>query len=196
RLIRYLRNVLVDLQCFLDAITNHTDFPCSLGQTGGYVRLQNSGRRGSVKEFTLSLETILQSLKDIKDNLPSFQALLTYEETAWRETSEHFTDLGFKSLITVQTKPCFTVLSKIIAWANDAETATYNDNKIDLTASAVDEAIYKLDALLRLYTPRTKDKITAISRNHVAAPKPFLLLAGISGTGKTRFISQQAQASG
>jgi len=187
---------MVDLQGFFNAITNYTNFPCSLGQTGGYVRLQNSGRRGSVKEFTLSLEAILQSLKDIKDNMPSFQALTTYEESAWRETSEYFTDLGFKSLITVQTKPCFTVLSKIIAWANEVETTSYNDNEIDLTVSAIDEAICKLDALLRLYTPKARNNIKVVSQNHVATPKPFLLLAGISGTGKTRFVRQQALASG
>lgn len=41
-----------------------------------------------------------------------------------------------------------------------------------------------------------RDKLINHSRCHFALPKPFLLLAGISGTGKTRFVRKQAEARG
>lgn len=38
-------------------------------------------------------------------------------------------------------------------------------------------------------------KYAPIDKNFILLPKPFLLLAGISGTGKTRFVREQATAS-
>ena len=58
-------------------------------------------------------------------------------------------------------------------------------------------SIYK--EVSELY-PNSQTSVTEIeSRNNINSlqlPKPFILLAGISGTGKTRFIREQAQMSG
>jgi hypothetical protein len=42
----------------------------------------------------------------------------------------------------------------------------------------------------------TVDKTMKLTKATLSLPKPFLLLAGISGTGKTRFVRQQAKYSG
>ncbi|MFJ5322109.1 MrcB family domain-containing protein [Pectobacterium parvum] len=42
----------------------------------------------------------------------------------------------------------------------------------------------------------TKEKLSGTDSGTIPLPKPFLLLAGISGTGKSRFVSKQAEATG
>jgi hypothetical protein len=60
---------MTDLNTYFDSVSGQSKFPCSLGSLGGFVNFRNSGQRGSVKEFTLSLESILSGLKDIRSNL-------------------------------------------------------------------------------------------------------------------------------
>ncbi|PCI54856.1 MAG: restriction endonuclease [Gammaproteobacteria bacterium] len=45
-------------------------------------------------------------------------------------------------------------------------------------------------------TNQTKSNTAKLSKLDTCLPKPFLLLAGISGTGKTRFVKKQAECSG
>lgn len=61
-------------------------------------------------------------------------------------------------------------------------------------------SIYKrlVDSILSgdIILPGSEDGESTLPTSHsVALPKPFLLLAGISGTGKTRFVREQAKAS-
>ncbi|GLY61432.1 hypothetical protein Pcaca05_22890 [Pectobacterium carotovorum subsp. carotovorum] len=42
----------------------------------------------------------------------------------------------------------------------------------------------------------TKEKLSVADNSTIPLPKPFLLLAGISGTGKSRFVREQAIATG
>lgn len=42
----------------------------------------------------------------------------------------------------------------------------------------------------------TKEKVIGTDSDTIPLPKPFLLLAGISGTGKSRFVREQAKATG
>lgn len=191
---------MIELNEYFNKITDKSKFPCSLGSKGGFINFQNSGQRGSVKEFTLSLESILSGLKDIKNNLSAFQGLTRYVEKDWRDHgARFFNDLILNSMITVQTKPCFTTFSKIINWANEVEYSLYDDNQIDLSEKAIDITIEKLENLSILFTPSVPEHSTFNSKLQkksfsVPLSKPFLLLAGISGTGKTRFVREQAKA--
>lgn len=152
-------NKLQNLSDFLAEINRKSGFPSSLGSSGGYINFRNSGIRGGVKEFTLSLESLMQGLEDIKNNLEYFENLKTYDESKWRDAgSRFFTDLALNSIITVQTKPCFTTFSKVINWAN--EFNNYNDNNIELNEISVNKAINALKTLSLSYTPKVK----AISR--------------------------------
>ncbi|PMH46098.1 restriction endonuclease [Vibrio sp. 10N.286.49.B3] len=129
--------------------------------------------------------------------------MTSYVEKEWRDAgSKHFQDLALKSMITVQTKPCFTTLSKLISWANQEDEAKFDDSTIDLSVHALDESIKRVTKLIAKYTPPINSSNFTSSAPPIKnipttpLPKPFLLLAGISGTGKTRFIRKQVEALG
>ena len=74
----------------------------------------------------------------------------------------------------------------------------YNTNMID-DKSIINE---DLKELLNFYLSKNIKNVKPIidispshTKNSISIPKPFLLLAGISGTGKTRFVKEQAKAS-
>lgn len=193
---------MTDLNTYFDSVSGQSKFPCSLGRLGGFVNFRNSGQRGSVKEFTLSLESILSGLKDIRSNLKEFSSMTRYVEKEWRDNgSKYFTDLILNSMITVQTKPCFTTFSKIINWATEKDFSDYDDNVIDLSSESLNVTIEKIENLALSFSPnehaKNKRIINAVKPLEAQLlSKPFLLLAGISGTGKTRFVREQAKASG
>lgn len=193
---------MTDLNTYFDSVSEQSKFPCSLGSLGGFINFRNSGQRGSVKEFTLSLESILSGLKDIRDNLKEFSTMTRYVEKEWRDNgSKYFTDLILNSMITVQTKPCFTTFSKIINWATEKDPSDYDDNVIDLSSEALNATIEKIEYLALSFSPnehaQKKRKISTVKPLETQLlSKPFLLLAGISGTGKTRFVREQAKSSG
>lgn len=193
---------MTDLNTYFDLVSGQSKFPCSLGSLGGFVNFRNSGQRGSVKEFTLSLESILSGLKDIRSNLKEFSSMTRYVEKEWRDNgSKYFTDLILNSMITVQTKPCFTTFSKIINWATEKDFSDYDDNVIDLSSESLNVTIEKIENLALSFSPNEHAKkkriINAVKPLEVQLlSKPFLLLAGISGTGKTRFVREQAKTSG
>ncbi|HUM99774.1 MAG TPA: restriction endonuclease [Halothiobacillus sp.] len=73
---------------------------------------------------------------------------------------------------------------------------------MDLSLFSLDTTIGKVEDLSLNFSPNDRD----LSKNYykepivkvanvIYLPKPFLLLAGISGTGKTRFVREQAKAS-
>lgn len=193
---------MTDLNTYFDSISGQSKFPCSLGSLGGFINFRNSGQRGSVKEFTLSLESILSGLKDIRSNLADFGSMTRYVEKDWRDNgSKHLSDLTLNSMITVQTKPCFTTFSKIINWATERDVSEYDDNAIDLRLESLNATIEKIENLALSFSPneRKKKNRKTDQVRHIDAhllSKPFLLLAGISGTGKTRFVREQAKSSG
>lgn len=181
---------------YLDSLNiSSTSFMASTGNSAGYLRLKNSGKRGEIKEFALSFDSIISGLEDIKDNLPHFQTLQQYNETEWRDASQYFKDVSLKSLITVQTKPVFCTLSKVICWANSINYN--NDNHISITNESLVKTIEKLTKLT--HATNIKKKSTTAKKtilhnpSHSPLYKPFLLFAGISGTGKTRFIREQIE---
>lgn len=181
---------------YLDSLNiSSTSFMASTGDSAGYLRLKNSGKRGEIKEFALSFDSIISGLEDIKDNLPHFQTLQRYNETEWRDASLYFKDVSLKSLITVQTKPVFCTLSKVICWANNINYN--NDNHISITNESLVTTIEKLTKLTHEKNINKKSTTArkTISHNPDFSPlyKPFLLFAGISGTGKTRFIREQIE---
>lgn len=84
----------------------------------------------------------------------------------------------------------------------------YADDRINLIIEAKDSAYDDLikgfsvarspnNAIVNIVIDdKTAAATTSIQLDKTPLPKPFLLLAGISGTGKTRFIRKQAEASG
>jgi hypothetical protein len=190
------------LKQFLDEAKS-TEFPAKLGK-GNYVLFKNSGKRGSVKEFSIPISSLLSGFIDIRNNLTEFQDACYYVEGKWRSLgNSHFSDLALGSMINVQTKPMFTLLSKIVFWAMDSSGC--RDDYIALNTQNVETVIQRLMALndeydwenveKKLLKKTLIDAVKMEAKSAIALSKPFILLAGISGTGKSRFVRKQAKAS-
>ena len=63
---------LQDLNDYFSSVSPESNFQCNLGQLGGFINFTNSGQRG-LKEFTVSLKSILTGLQDIVDNINAFE---------------------------------------------------------------------------------------------------------------------------
>lgn len=132
------------------------DFNSSLGLDGGYLEFSNSGRRGDSKSFHIGLQAIYQTLQDIKQHLGIFEPLENYVEGEWRDNgARYFTNNVAKAMITVQTKPLFCTLSKLIKWSNPT---LYNDidpeQKIILDESSLDQTLINLSRVIKMNTLR------------------------------------------
>lgn len=128
-------------------------FNAELGSRGGYINFSNSGKGGDKKTFTLSLDSFVMVLKDIEENLTQFQGHENYEEKEWRDLgNKYFSDVSAKSTITVQTKPVFSTLSKIIIWANSPNLDYINpEQSINLAVNNIQNAKSKLSQLAESY---------------------------------------------
>ncbi len=58
----------------------NSKFHAELGLNGGYITFSNSGKGGDKKYFTLSLDSFLNCLKDIKENHTHFVGHESYNE--------------------------------------------------------------------------------------------------------------------
>lgn len=132
-----------------------TEFAAKLGEKGGYIQFTNSGRRGTPKSFHISLESLYKTLLDIKDNISVFASLQSYHEQSWRDNgAKYFKDEVANATITVQTKPLFCTLSKLVKWANEADYAGINpDTRIILTHETLEKTLAKLRSVIELYSP-------------------------------------------
>lgn len=193
---------MVDLFTYLRNLSKNSDFKAELSTRGGFVTFSNSGRRGGVKYFQLGLDNIIQTLKDIYAHLDIFKQIAEYDETPWRNNgSNYFEDAVANANSTVQTKPLFSTLSKVIIWANQPNLDNVDPDKhIDLSESNLITTIDKLEELANSFKPKviqSKNKLYRVSRVYrlcltAIKSKPFLLLAGISGTGKSRIVREFA----
>jgi len=195
---------MTDLFTYLKSQSNDSDFKAELSIRGGFITFSNSGRRGGVKYFQIGLDNIIQTLKDIHAHLDIFKQITDYDETPWRNNgSLYFEDAVANANSTVQTKPLFSTLSKVIKWANQPNLENIDpDKRIDLSEQHLIKTIEKLEDLADSFKPRklfTHYNIevnNSTYRPYITAikSKPFLLLAGISGTGKSRIVRELARA--
>lgn len=148
---------------------NDSKFTAELSTKGGYIIFSNSGKRGDKKYFTLSLESFLSMLKDILNNHSVFEGHEYYVEKNWRDLgSEYYSDATANAQSTVQTKPMFATLSKIIMWANSPKFDTNNpEEHIVLEKDALQTAIDKLEALSNLFLPKQKPEAALMFQNNI-----------------------------
>lgn len=170
-----------DLFSFLNDASINSDFKAALSNRGGFITFSNSGRRGGIKFFQIGLDSILQTLKDILNHLESFVHITEYDETPWRNNgSEYFTDPVANANSTVQTKPLFSTLSKIIMWANQP-TLDNNDPDINicLDKAAIETTISKLEDVADSFRPIMKQ----VNMSNVDSRQRIYY--GALGTGKS-----------
>ena len=173
---------MIDLYTFLDQLSENSDFKAELSRRGGYITFSNSGRRGGIKYFQIGLDNILQTLKDILDNYLVFRHLTLYEETPWRDNgSMFFKDPVANANSTVQTKPLFSTLSKVIIWGNyPALNDVDPDSEMIITRESLTNTISKLEDLAKKFIPIERRKLTQLS-----ADSHQIIYYGSPGTGKS-----------
>ena len=173
---------MIDLYTFLDQLSENSDFKAELSRRGGYITFSNSGRRGGIKYFQIGLDNILQTLKDILENYLIFKHLTLYEETPWRDNgSMFFKDPVANANSTVQTKPLFSTLSKVIIWGNyPALNDVDPDSEMIITRESLTNTISKLEDLAKKFIPIERRKLTQLS-----ADSHQIIYYGSPGTGKS-----------
>lgn len=177
-----------NLFSFLNEASCNSDFKATLSERGGFITFSNSGRRGGTKFFQIGLDNILQTLKDILVNWESFKSLTEYDETSWRNNgSAYFSDPVANANSTVQTKPLFSTLSKVIIWANQPMLDSVDsDSKICLEKEALETTIDKLEDVADNFRPsviKPHQPCDGTSRQQI--------FYGAPGTGKSHKIKEQ-----
>ncbi|MCH7408942.1 hypothetical protein MM239_06020 [Belliella sp. DSM 111904] len=149
---------------------SNSKFKAELSDKGGYITFSNSSSGGNKKYFTLSLESFLACLKDILNNHASFSGHEKYVEKEWRDLgSQFYTDAAANAQCTVQTKPMFTTLSKIIMWANSPNYDTNNpEANIVLENNALKNTIAKLEDLSNEFSPKKQSEKSNILQENIA----------------------------
>lgn len=162
-----------------------TEFAAKLGEKGGYIQFTNSGRRGTPKSFHISLESLYKTLLDIKDNISVFASLQSYNEQSWRDNgATYFKDEVANATITVQTKPLFCTLSKLVKWANEAEYTDVNpDNRIILSDETLAKTLAKLGSVIELYSPTLHEHNTEEAHLQI-------IYFGAPGSGKSHKVAE------
>ena len=146
-------NSLLDFSKFEDA---NSKFNAQLEHRGGNITFSNSGKGGNKKYFNLSLDTFLTCLTNIKSNITKFQGHENYIEKEWRDLgSSYYSDKPANAQSTVQTKPMFATLSKIIMWANSPKLDILDPEKqINLDLVNIEMAIKKVNELAERFSPK------------------------------------------
>lgn len=161
----------VNLNEFLQTRSAKSPFKSTLSDRGGYITFSNSGQRGSVKYFTLGLDSFIITLKDILHNNTIFIRNQDYVEGKWRDLgSTYYSDETVNAMATVQTKPLFSTISKLIVWANSPTLNHVNtDQRIELSKEYLEKTIFNLEALAESFRPTEKSK--SISQNVILSNK-------------------------
>lgn len=178
-----------DLFSFLNNASDTSDFKAKLSERGGFITFSNSGRRGGIKFFQIGLDNILQTLKDILNHIEVFKNLTKYEGTPWRNNgSEYFTDPVANANSTVQTKPLFSTLSKVVMWANQPKLDDIDsDAEICLDKEAIEMTIAKLEDVADSFKPFKKSLNIADDNSRQQ------IYYGAPGTGKSHRIKEQLE---
>ena len=179
-----------DLFSFLNEVSGNSDFKATLSERGGFITFSNSGRRGGSKFFQIGLDNILQTLKDILINIETFKNLTEYDETSWRNNgSEYFSDSVANANSTVQTKPLFSTLSKVINWANQPRLDSIDsDAKICLDKDTLETSIAKLEIVADSFRPSVM-----IPHDTCNDTCRQIIFYGAPGTGKSYKIKVQLE---
>lgn len=174
---------------FLHDESISSPFRAELSNRGGYITFRNSGRRGDTKYFQIGIDSILTTLKDILTNIEVFSRIQDYEEKPWRDNgSIYFSDPVANANSTVQTKPLFSTLSKIIKWANQPTLNNLNtDNRISITPDTLENTITKLNVVADSFAPHSNSKIVKPPLNEPLQ----IIYYGAPGTGKSFTIDDK-----
>jgi len=149
-----------------------------------------SNRNGNT--FAIGFNTLIQCLEDLLADNSNFSGLKSYVEKEWRDWgAAHYLDPVAKSLATVQTKPLFALLSKVIAWGNP-DCFVHDDLEQNILLSK--DALTKSITLLKknLLPP---EKGSERDPNESFTPSQIIYY-GVPGCGKSHQVKEDLKAKG
>lgn len=158
------------------------------------LRFSNTGRRGTQKEFEISIFSLCQTLIDIKNNFSLFESIASYNETPWRDAfSQFLTDPVINTLSTVQTLPLYSVIHKLLSAVNELD---YVEKQMPLTETNLENAIQFLRRQISEYTSISPTisytpAISATSSTPHTNAGENIIYYGAPGTGKSYKIDQK-----
>lgn len=166
----------------------HSAFGANIPICVGYITFSNSNRNGNPKFFDIGLLALITTLKNLKDKADSFE--IKYHEDLWRNAVKlYFEDPVAKTLAATQTKPFFSLLSKLIIWANPDSLGEIDpDDDISLEQNFLDATIAKVEALAERLTIDSKQKtngevVPGATSSELCGEN--IIFYGAPGTGKS-----------
>ncbi|OYU81413.1 MAG: hypothetical protein CFE23_04825 [Flavobacterium sp. BFFFF1] len=152
--------IIEDISAYLNDLNKISRYKVILNEEGGFLTFSNSGRRDSIKSFSLGIKAFIQMLEDINSNISVFQKQPLYDEHTWRDWGNtYFKDPTANSMITVQTRSQISTLNKLIAWANKVPVEKYDEKTIYLDKNFITNTIEELKKLLNLYKPKSENSL-------------------------------------
>lgn len=144
-----------ELEEYLKNASKETKFEAKLGEEGGFIEFGNS----TGKAFTLGLSSFVSIFNDILANLDKFNEYTRYDEKKWRDLgAEYYTDKAANSMSTVQSKPLFLTMSKLINWANPE--IPEEQDKINISSESLNKTLEKLKQVIDEYRPEEVNQKT------------------------------------
>lgn len=153
------------------------------------IVFSNTGRRGSKKYFNISLVELLQTLKDIQNNLDRYLNAVRYVEGDMRNLfSATLTAETVNALSTVQTLPLFSLINKIL-YKTSQLNEDYNDKTLHLSADTIAQAITYVERQI----PDNEEYLRSISTEQLidtdVGKAVNKIYYGAPGTGKSHYIN-------
>jgi hypothetical protein len=152
------------------------------------IEFSNTGIRGGKKYFSTSLVDLIQTLKDIRDNIGDFSTASPYVEATMRNLFSSFiSSPTVNALSTVQTLPLYGVIAKVIHLSNVLDTQ-FNEKVIPFETDKFDVAIDYLESQLPDNDKYLESLIpsTAIDEGDGIN----IIFYGAPGVGKSHMIDQ------
>lgn len=157
-------------------------------------------------DFIVFLRDNYGDVRNAWSSIPSKKSYIhEYEEKSYRAIYEVASRVDrLKSISSTgrsQTKPLTRVISKFICYLGEFDYQDVNENS-NFDYDSIDKAVNSLPSNIKNLDQVISSKSTLATKlpvevkSQVRLPKQFVLLAGVSGSGKTRFIRQQAKLTG
>lgn len=183
-----------------------------IGEPGYAIKYANN--KGEV--FIVNAQDVADFLVFLRDNYTDVTNAWTQVESR-KSTIQEYEEKSYRAIYGVaskndqlksisstgrsQTKPLTRVISKFICYLGGFDYVDVSEDS-HFDYDSIERALHNLPSNIKhLDNAVSSSSRFAVNKklhnpNSVRLPKPFLLLAGISGTGKTRFVRQQAKLTG
>ncbi|EFE7784813.1 AAA domain-containing protein [Escherichia coli] len=173
----------------IDCSNLSSSMSVSYSQVAPSFVFSNTGRRNSVKFFSITLPQLISVLKDIESNIDKFINFNTYNESIWRDLFEvNIKDAVVNTLSTTQTLPLFSLINKVVTIAND-NSKDYSEKTMQISKESLRKTINYLETQI----PDNNEYILELSKyseHSKLIESVNKIFYGAPGTGKSHRINE------